>query len=150
MTAPSSIDPARFLHGQLASASPDLLRSMLTTFVNTLMPAEADVICGAPYRVPGPDRVNVRNCRLSVAWIDIQAMISVLRRTPLMAGRATRDTPTKISARRRADIDGIKGFADITFDPRLFDGSASLVSRLSCLLQPASRRCRRLVRGQRT
>ena len=37
MTAPSSIDPARFLHDQLASASPDLLRQMLTTFVNTLM-----------------------------------------------------------------------------------------------------------------
>ena len=33
MTAPSSIDPARFLHDQLESASPDLLRSMLTTFV---------------------------------------------------------------------------------------------------------------------
>src|SRR5690349_20842264 len=61
MTAPSSIDPARFLHDQLASASPDLLRSMLTTFVNTLMSAEADAICGAPYGVPGPDRVNVRN-----------------------------------------------------------------------------------------
>ena len=27
MTAPSSIDPARFLHEQLASASPDLLRA---------------------------------------------------------------------------------------------------------------------------
>ena len=46
MTAPSSIDPARFLHEQLASASPDLLRSMLTTFVNTLMSAEVDVVCG--------------------------------------------------------------------------------------------------------
>ena len=32
MTAPSSIDPARFLHEQLAQASPDLLRQMLTTF----------------------------------------------------------------------------------------------------------------------
>jgi hypothetical protein len=28
MTAPSSIDPARFLDEQLAQASPDLLRSM--------------------------------------------------------------------------------------------------------------------------
>ena len=37
MTAPSSIDPARFLHDQLESASPDLLRSMLATFVNALM-----------------------------------------------------------------------------------------------------------------
>ena len=61
MTAPSSIDPARFLHDQLASASPDLLRQMLTTFVNTLMSAEADAVCGAPYGMPGPDRVNVRN-----------------------------------------------------------------------------------------
>ena len=61
MTAPSSIDPVSFLHDQLASASPDLLRSMLTTFVNTLMSAEADAICGAPYGMPSPDRVNVRN-----------------------------------------------------------------------------------------
>ena len=30
MTAPSSIDPAHFLHEQLDQASPDLLRQMLT------------------------------------------------------------------------------------------------------------------------
>ena len=58
MTAPTSIDPARFLHEQLASASPDLLRSMLTTFINTLMSAEADAVCGAEYgeRQPGADQ----------------------------------------------------------------------------------------------
>ncbi len=61
MTAPSSIDPARFLHDQLESASPDLLRPMLATFINALMSAEADAVCGAPYGMPGPDRVNVRN-----------------------------------------------------------------------------------------
>ena len=61
MTAPSSIDPARFLHEQLTSASPDLLRSMLSVFVNTLMSAEADAICGAPYGVSAPERTNVRN-----------------------------------------------------------------------------------------
>jgi putative transposase len=61
VTASSSIDPVRFLHGQLASASPGLLRQMLTTFVNTLMSAEADAICGAPYGMPSPERVNVRN-----------------------------------------------------------------------------------------
>src|SRR4030088_703816 len=61
MTAPSIIDPARFLHEQLASASPDLLRSMLTTFINTLMSAEADAICGAPYGQPSPERTNVRH-----------------------------------------------------------------------------------------
>jgi len=52
MTAPSSIDPTRFLHEQLGSASPDLLRQMLTTFMNTLMSAEADAVCGAPTARP--------------------------------------------------------------------------------------------------
>ena len=61
MTVPSSIDPARCLRDLLASASPDLLRSMLTTFVSTLMSAEADALCGAPYGMPDPDRINVRN-----------------------------------------------------------------------------------------
>jgi hypothetical protein len=34
---------------------------MLTTFINTLMSAEADAVCGAAYGQPSPDRVNVRN-----------------------------------------------------------------------------------------
>jgi putative transposase len=41
MTALSSIDPAEFLHEHLSNASPDLLRSLLATFINTLMSAEA-------------------------------------------------------------------------------------------------------------
>ncbi len=61
MTAPSSIDPARLLTEQLASASPDLLRSMLTAFINTLMSAEVDGLCGASYRRSSPERTNVRN-----------------------------------------------------------------------------------------
>src|SRR6187200_1274199 len=61
MTAPSSIDPIRFLPEQLGSASPDLLRQMLTTFMNALMSAEADADCGAPYGETSPDRTNVRN-----------------------------------------------------------------------------------------
>ncbi|GAB3366707.1 IS256 family transposase [Modestobacter lapidis] len=61
MTAPSSIDPAHFLHEQLAQASPDLLRQMLTTFINTLMSAEADAVCGAEYGARSAERTNVRN-----------------------------------------------------------------------------------------
>src|SRR4051812_37082746 len=61
MTAPSSIDPAHFLHEQLAQASPDLLRSMLTTFIDALMSAEADAVCGAGYGARSADRTNVRN-----------------------------------------------------------------------------------------
>src|SRR3954453_2143274 len=61
MTAPSSIDPTRFLHEQLAQASPDLLRQMLTTFINTLMSAEADAVCGAGYGERSAERTNSRN-----------------------------------------------------------------------------------------
>src|ERR671912_2013490 len=61
MTAPSSIDPARFLSEQLAQASPDLLRQMLTTFVNTLMSAEVDAVCGAEYGTRSSERINTRN-----------------------------------------------------------------------------------------
>ena len=61
MTAPSSIDPARFLSEQLAQASPDLLRQLLSTFIDTLMSAEADAVCGAEYRQRSPERTNTRN-----------------------------------------------------------------------------------------
>ena len=49
MAASASIDPARFLHEHLAQASPDLLRSLLTTMIDTLMSAEADAVCGAAH-----------------------------------------------------------------------------------------------------
>ena len=61
MTAPSSIDPARFLEEHLAQASPDLMRQMLTTFINTLMSAEVDAVCGAEYGRSSDTRVNSRN-----------------------------------------------------------------------------------------
>ena len=61
MTVKPSIDPARLLEEQLAQASPDLLRELLTTFVNTLMSAEADAVCGAAYGTASPQRVNLRN-----------------------------------------------------------------------------------------
>jgi putative transposase len=34
---------------------------MLATFINALMSAEADAVCGALYGLLGPKRVNVRN-----------------------------------------------------------------------------------------
>ena len=57
MTARSSIDPAPLLEGQLAQASLDLLQ----TFINTLLSAEADAVCGAEYGTVSPERVNRRN-----------------------------------------------------------------------------------------
>jgi transposase-like protein len=61
MTAGPSIDPEEFLHEQLAQASPDLMRDMLETFINTLLSAQADSVCGADYGVRSPDRANRRN-----------------------------------------------------------------------------------------
>ena len=56
MTSLHPIDPETFLADQLAAASPDLLRSMLSTFVQALMGAEADAVCGAGYGERSDDR----------------------------------------------------------------------------------------------
>ena len=61
MTAAPSIDPEQFLHEQLAQASPDLMRQMLETFINALLSAQADSVCGAEYGARDPDRTNRRN-----------------------------------------------------------------------------------------
>jgi putative transposase len=61
MAAKPSIDAARLLEEQLESASPDLLRSMLSTFIQALMSAEADAVAGAPYGTSSPERVTTRN-----------------------------------------------------------------------------------------
>ena len=60
MTAPL-FPPARFLPEQLKQASPDLMRQMLTTFINALMSAEAEAVCGAEYGQISADRTYSRN-----------------------------------------------------------------------------------------
>ncbi|MGY2093297.1 transposase, partial [Nocardia gipuzkoensis] len=42
-------------------ASPDMLREMLSTFIQTLMSAEADTMCGAAYGEHSSERTNSRN-----------------------------------------------------------------------------------------
>lgn len=62
MTAPSSIDdPAEFLNQLLGQSSPDLLRQLLEGFVNTILSAQADQVCGAPYGARDEARTNQRN-----------------------------------------------------------------------------------------
>ena len=46
-TSHQSIDVEKLVADQLATASPDLLRGLLSTFIGALMSAEADAICGA-------------------------------------------------------------------------------------------------------
>jgi putative transposase len=45
MAAGPSIDVTGWLEEQLAQASPDLLRAMVTTFAEALMGAKADAVC---------------------------------------------------------------------------------------------------------
>jgi transposase-like protein len=61
MTVRSIIDPASLLEEHLAQASPDLLRELLQTFINTLLSAEADSVCGAEYGQRSEERLNSRN-----------------------------------------------------------------------------------------
>jgi putative transposase len=61
MTVRSSINPALLVEEHLAQASPDLLRELLQTFINALLSAEADAVCGAEYGTVSPERVNRRN-----------------------------------------------------------------------------------------
>jgi putative transposase len=61
MTSVQRIDPSTMLSDQLADASPDLLRNLMGTFLEALMGAEADAVCGAGYGERSDDRVNSRN-----------------------------------------------------------------------------------------
>jgi len=61
MTRIQPIDPGKPFAEQLAATSPDLLREMLSTFVQSLMSAEADAMCGADYGERSERRVNSRN-----------------------------------------------------------------------------------------
>src|SRR3954454_10924508 len=67
MAAPHSVDPAQ-LAEQLASASPDVLREMVTVMANALMSAQADQLCGADYGERSPERSNRRNGYRAREW----------------------------------------------------------------------------------
>ena len=84
MTANHSIDPVQFLSEHLDHAEPDLLRAMLATFIDALMGAEADALCGAPYGARSDDRVNSRNGYRSRDW-DTRAGTMDSRQTTLRA-----------------------------------------------------------------
>ena len=61
MTAARIVDPAGVLGEALSGASPDLMRHLLGTVINSLLSAEADAVCGAEWGQPSPERTNQRN-----------------------------------------------------------------------------------------
>ena len=60
-TDPHHIDPTAYLEELLTQASPDLMRQMLTDFINQILSAQADSVCGADYATVSPQRTNTRN-----------------------------------------------------------------------------------------
>lgn len=61
MTAAHIVDPAGLLGEALAEASPDLMRSLVQTMINSLLSADADAIVGAEWGKPSPGRTAQRN-----------------------------------------------------------------------------------------
>lgn len=61
MTAAHDIDWPTVLADRLTTTHPDVLRDPLSTFIHTLMGAEADALCGAGYGERSTERTNQRN-----------------------------------------------------------------------------------------
>ncbi len=62
------VEGLAWLRKQLESSDVDLLREMVRAMAETLMGAEADMLCGAPYGQSGPERVNQRNGYSDRRW----------------------------------------------------------------------------------
>jgi transposase-like protein len=88
MAATSSIDLSGWVSEQLGQASPDLLRAMLASFVEALMGADADAVCGAPYGVCSEERANTRNGPAISRRLQIG-------RGPAHVGRPTQPTESR-------------------------------------------------------
>lgn len=58
---PYHIDPTAYLEELLPQVSPDLMRQMLGDFINQILSAQADSVCGADYATMSDTRTNSRN-----------------------------------------------------------------------------------------
>ncbi|MER6692039.1 IS256 family transposase, partial [Streptomyces minutiscleroticus] len=81
----------------LAGESPDLLRTMVKTFADALMSAEADTLCNAEYGQVSDERVNLRNGYRPREW-DTRAGTIELAIPKLRSGSYF---PTWLLERRR-------------------------------------------------
>lgn len=61
MTAPHIVDPAGLLGEALSEASPDLMRNLLQSVINSLLSADADAVVGAEWGRPATTRTAQRN-----------------------------------------------------------------------------------------
>lgn len=90
MAVSNMMDPREWLMQHLADADPDLVRSMLATFAEQLMAADASGVCNASYNERTPARVNSRNGYRSREWDTrvgtIELAIPKLRRDSYFPG----------------------------------------------------------------
>ncbi len=68
MAVPNMMDPLEWLRQHLGELEPDLVRSMLATFAEQLMSADAQMSCNAGYGERTPARTNSRNGYRSRDW----------------------------------------------------------------------------------
>ena len=61
MAAAHNVDLPAVLADRLTTTHPDVLGELLSTFIHTLMGAEADALCGAGYGERSTDGTNSRN-----------------------------------------------------------------------------------------
>jgi putative transposase len=123
MAAGPSIDVSGWLEEQLAQASPDLLRAMVTTFAGVLMGAEADAVCGAGYGERSEERTNTRHGYRHRGW-DIRAGSISLAIPKLRQGSY---------------------FPDWLLERRRAEAALVTVVATSCLLGVSTRRMEKLV-----
>lgn len=68
MAVTNMMDPLEWLRQHLAEVDPDLVRSMLATFAEELMSADAQTMCNAGYGERTPARTNSRNGYRARDW----------------------------------------------------------------------------------
>jgi putative transposase len=66
--ATTSMNPTEWVRKRLEEGGEDLVREMLQVFVQKLLSADADAVCGAPLGSRSPDRVNRRNGYRERPW----------------------------------------------------------------------------------
>ncbi len=96
----TTMDGLSWLRKQVESADTDLLREMVKVFVERLMGAEVDALCGADYGERSDERVNRRNGYRSRPW-DTRAGTIALEIPKLREGTYFPDW--LLEPRRRAE-----------------------------------------------
>ena len=73
----STVDGISWLHKRIAEADVDLLREMVSMVVQTLMSADVDSQCGAPYGERSEERITKRNGYRHRRWDSRVGTISL-------------------------------------------------------------------------